>query len=74
MDKNLFELLVYTFSLFGDYDYTTSSYDFNEYKEYSCLFYNSPMYKGFNVEITSNYTFTDAAEAILDAFNKRMED
>ncbi len=69
MDKNLFELLVYTFSLFGDYDYTTSDYDNNYY----CYFYNSPLYKNFEVNIETNSTFTKAAEAILDAFNKRME-
>ena len=39
MDRNLFELLVYTFSLFGDYDYITGSYDgISGNKIYSCMF------------------------------------
>lgn len=70
MDKNLFELLVYTFSLFGCYDYVTSDYG----DTYDCDFYNSPMYRSFDVKISKKSTFTEAAEAILEAFNKRWED
>ena len=75
MDKNLFELLVYTFSLYGNYDYVTSNYeDTYGIIHFDCDFYNSPMYKSFDVELTNKFTFTEAAEAILEAFNKRLED
>lgn len=80
MDKNLFELLVYTFSLFGDYNYTTSddhviySSDKTKIIHYNVDFYNSPLYRSFDCEITSDMKFTEAAEAILEAFNKRLED
>lgn len=75
MDKNLFELIVYIFSLFGDYDYVTSS-DHQIYTSeiyYNVTFYNSPLYKSFDCEITSDMKFTEAAEKILDSFNKRLD-
>ena len=78
MDKNLFELIVYIFSLFGDYDYVTSS-DHIIYTDkagiihYNVEFYNSPLYKSFDCEITSDMKFTEAAEKILDSFNKRLD-
>ncbi len=75
MDKNLFELIVYIFSLFGDYDYVTSSDHIIYTSEicYSVKFYNSPLYKSFDCEITSDMKFTEAAEKILDSFNKRLD-
>lgn len=79
MDKNLFELIVYIFSLFGDYDYTTSddhvfySPDTEEIIHYNVAFYNSPLYWSFDCEITSDMKFTEAAEKILDSFNKRLK-
>ena len=69
MDINLFELIVYIFSLFGNYDYITSGDNYN----FECHFYNSPMYKSFDISITNDYMFSESDEAILEAFNKRME-
>lgn len=75
MDKNLFELLVYIFSLFSGYDYVTSSDHLIYTSEihYNVTFYNSPLYKSFDCEITSDMKFTEAAEKILDSFNKRLD-
>ena len=75
MDRNLFELLVYTFSLYGNYMYATSEYeDTHGIIHFDCDFYNSPMYRSFDVKLTNKLTFTEAAEAILEAFNKRLEE
>ncbi len=80
MDKNLFELIVYIFSLFGEYDYITSddhlilSSDKAEIIHYNVAFYNSPLYRSFECEISSDMKFTEATEKILDSFNKRLKE